>query len=156
MTYNWLISDWIHWGPLERIEPAQQSWLCCNCFTPAGLTPNPLVPGPGRFFRSGHERQIMGKVQGNWITGAHSGRGSSGRACKHRKHLHQDQQENGCVLLREALQPMYTTIKKGNIRQKKQGYRPCFVRSTPLYSSDSRGARTHDPNIKSVVLYQLS
>ena len=32
---------------------------------PAGLTPNPLVPGPGRFFRGGHERDIMGKVQGN-------------------------------------------------------------------------------------------
>ena len=49
-----------------------------NVSPPAGLTPNPLVPGPGRFFRGGHERDIMGKVQGNWITGAHSG-----RACKH-------------------------------------------------------------------------
>ena len=36
-----------------------------NVSPPAGLTPNPLVPGPGRFFRGGHEREIMGKVQRN-------------------------------------------------------------------------------------------
>ena len=42
------------------------------------------------------------------------------------------------------------------MHNKKAGKKPCFMRGKSLYSSDSRGARTHDPNIKSVVLYQLS
>ena len=93
----------------------------------------------------------MGKVQGNRITGAHSGRGSSGRggrACKHRRHLHQDQQENGCVLLREALQPMYTTIKKGNIRQKKHGESPASNEERPSIRVSRVGLERTAPTLK--------
>ena len=146
MTYNWLISDWIHWGPLERIEPAQQSWLCCNCFTPCRVNSYPSRPWPGRFFRGGHERQIMGKVQGNRITGAH------------RRLL---REETFLPLLAffyvcgRNIKKKYTTryrenINKisGNIRQKKQGYRPCFVRGTPSIRVIRVGLEPTTPTLK--------
>ena len=42
------------------------------------------------------------------------------------------------------------------MHNKKSREKTLLLRGKSLDSSDSRGARTHDPNIKSVVLYQLS